>query len=131
MLELEKYVNYPKSSKQRDWKNIKKYTKVRLEDQAERRNRHCTSRMIEVQIGQLVLVKKDGLSSASRKISVKLNPLYIGPFEILKRLGISTCVIENKEVPGSEKVYNIRNLHPYYKRSPVPNRDDNRKSRNM
>lgn len=118
LLEEERYLNYPTAVNRRNWKDIETFTKVRLEKQAERRNKHCVSRLIEFKIGQLVLVKKENLSSASRKISAKLNPLYAGPFEILKTLSASTYVIGNKDASESEKIYNIRHLYPYVKRDP-------------
>lgn len=50
---------------------------------------------------------------ASKKISAKLNPLYIGPYEVIKRLGIATYMIKMGDSGSLYKVYNIRNLYPY------------------
>lgn len=117
VLEVENCVNYPQDGKRRDWKELELKNKIKLEEKAERRKRHCKSRMIEFETGQLVMVKKENVSNASLKISAKLNPLYVGPFEVLKRLGLSTYVIGSKEAVGKGKIYKIRNLYPYVKRN--------------
>lgn len=115
-LELERYLMYPKLGKPRNWQEVERAAKMRLEHQSKLRNKYCDNKVIEFQIGQLVLVRNDQVSNASKKISAKLNPLYVGPLEILKKLSESTYVIGMKGKPGSEKIHNIRYLHPYIAR---------------
>lgn len=63
-----------------------------------------------------MIIRKEWISKANLKISSKLNPLYIGPFEIRKKISASTYVIKMRGHHRRYRIYNIRNLQPYIRR---------------
>lgn len=70
----------------------------RLIKKAERRNRYQRIKMIEFREGQQVLIRQHWISDKIKKRSAKLSPLFAGPVEIRKRLGLNTYLIKIKKI---------------------------------
>lgn len=116
MLSIEKYINYPPDREEIGWEMMKIKIRERLINKAERRNRYQRVKMIEFKKGQHVLVRQNWISDKMKKRSAKLSPLFTGPVEIRKRLGLNTYLIKMKKKSNKCRVHNIVNLYPYISR---------------
>lgn len=106
-LEIERVIKYPPAKEHVDWEEIRGRVYKKLLMQAERRHKYHHSRLLEFQPGQWVLVRKGWTSSTSREVSAKLNPLFVGPAKVYKRIGRNTYLIQMSPNDNKYKTHNI------------------------
>lgn len=115
-LGMQKYVEYPPGKDRIDWEKKKIGVRERLKLKAEKRSKYNKTKILELEIGQKEIIRRDRTSRKVKKQSAKLSAIYQGPLEVRKRIGKNTYLIKLNNDSRKDKIHNIVNLYPYNSR---------------
>lgn len=112
--EIEKLIEFPKQTTERNHQELVKWAAEKLKSKAEKREAKLRKKKwIKYTQGQLVLIKNHHLSNAQNNEIKKLFNIFEGPYIVSKVISDNTVSITN---PTSKKetLINVAEICPYY-----------------